>query len=180
MDVWEMLSMSLRLNHAELRGWSRLNIIVNTILADTTRCGCISEWISMWKHMISFFSSPPSLCVACSAEMGTRDEALQVRQFQFKRSSWEKNPNCLRACKVLCFLGNIVLFTRSPWTDSSEHKWGVHTIACTLRALEGSLPANLQFCRMLQLLLLCCFSHTAICVLLETFFAGADGTAMFS
>lgn len=35
-DVWEMLSMSLGVNHAELRRWNRLNITVNTILADRT------------------------------------------------------------------------------------------------------------------------------------------------
>lgn len=35
-DVWKMLSMSLGVNHAELRRWNKLNITVNTILADRT------------------------------------------------------------------------------------------------------------------------------------------------
>ena len=42
-DTWEMPSLNLRLNHAELRGQSRLNITFNTVLADMARCGCVLE-----------------------------------------------------------------------------------------------------------------------------------------
>lgn len=42
-DMWEIHSVSLGLNHAELRGWSRLSIMVSIISADIIRCGCISE-----------------------------------------------------------------------------------------------------------------------------------------
>lgn len=42
-DTWEMPSWNLRLNHAELRGQTGLNIIFNTVLAEVAQCGCISE-----------------------------------------------------------------------------------------------------------------------------------------
>lgn len=42
-NTWEMPSLNLRLNRAELRGQSKLSVAFNTILADMAPCGCILE-----------------------------------------------------------------------------------------------------------------------------------------
>lgn len=131
---------------------------------------------------IFFFLIYPhlSLCAARGAEMGTRDKTLWIGQFLFRSRSFRERAACFSACNFWGFLGNVVKLQEASEAILQIDKWGAHTVLTNEGQLRG-------FC-----LLSCnvaggCNHHFSAAspvqpaaFLLESSFARADGTAVFS